>query len=425
MTEQAMFGCIADDYTGAADLAGILARRGLRVIQCFGVPRDSSSFVDRRFDVVIVALKTRSVAKAEAISQSLKAAEWLQSIGVTHFYFKYCSTFDSTAHGNIGPVAEALMESQSCKATLFCPAFPENGRSVYLGHLFVNGVLLNESDMQNHPLTPMTDASLPRLLSAQSNRTVGLLPWTDITQGVSRTESVIARLRSDGKALLVIDTLCEQDMAIVSEVVCDWKLTTGGSAFAGHLVDRWIEKGRMHRGQESETPITTDSRAAVLSGSCSAATREQIAFFSSRFPAKKIDVVAASKDNHVLDELISWIDAHADAKSILLYTTAEPSELAKIQKSIGKDHAAMVAETVLAELANALVQRGVRRFVIAGGETSGAIVNRLGIQSVRIGSEIAPGVPWVYSMNEPTIALALKSGNFGGRSFFDDAVGNL
>ncbi len=415
-------GCIADDYTGATDLAGILAARRLRVIQCFCVPTGPATFSIDGVDAIVIALKSRSLPADQAVAQSLAALTWLREKGASRFYFKYCSTFDSTTAGNIGPVAEALLASLGEEHCLFCPAFPENGRTVYLGHLFVNGTLLNESGMRHHPLTPMTDSYLPRVLATQSRRGVGLLPWSVVEQGAGAVSQFVQRLIAAGQPLVIADALTAQDLATLSDSQSGHQLFTGGSAWAGHLADTWLQSGQMILTVRNEPSIASNSPAVVLSGSCSEATRQQVAAFARRHPALKLDLLAGDDNATTIKSAVDWADKHLHRSAVLIYTTSDPEELRRVQSTLGAAVAAELAEFLLAEIAVQLVARGVRRLVVAGGETSGAIVNRLGIQAVRIGRQIAPGVPWVFTTSSPQLALALKSGNFGGVDFFSEAL---
>jgi uncharacterized protein YgbK (DUF1537 family) len=422
--ENPLIGCIADDFTGATDLSGLLRRSGMSVVQCFGIPNQGSASDPARaralvsgYDAIVVALKTRSIPADAACEQSCDAARWLQSLGSRRFFFKYCSTFDSTDRGNIGPVAEALMELLGVRQTIFCPSFPENGRTVYHGHLFVGDRLLHESGMQHHPLNPMTDANLVRVLSAQSNSRVGLLSASDLADS-----PLAVRSRLDSLPPLVIaDATDDSQLGTIAHAVADHKLVTGGSAIAGQIADVLRARGEFDAMPNVDTTFPS-GRAAVLSGSCSRATLEQIATFADSHPWLQLDVAAAAADHSVLERAKSWIGENFDRSPLLITTSTDPGTLQAVQAAVGRQRAAETAETLLSELAAYLVELGVRRLVVAGGETSGAVTQRLGFEAIRIGPEIAPGVPWTESLGEPRIALALKSGNFGSRDFFQDAI---
>jgi 3-dehydrotetronate 4-kinase len=411
-----LMGCIADDYTGATDVASMLTRAGLRVIQCFGVPGTSKDLLD--FDAIVVALKSRSIASQDAVSQSLEALEFLQSLGLERFFFKYCSTFDSTALGNIGPVADALAHATRSAQVLFCPAFPENGRTVYCGHLFVNGVPLCESSMRRHPLTPMTDSNLVRVLRAQTKRPVVSLPLG----GALPLEVQ--------EQCFIVDAISNEDLAHAAELACQHRLLTGGSAIARY----WATAILAWNSQplESEHDKLLDScddhhRWVVLAGSCSDATREQIAAFEKYYPVLHLDLASASNLDAMVHQCWKWCNEQWQSSQsqflpLLLTASAKPESVEAARSKFGAIDAAACAENVLAEVANKLRMSGIRKFIIAGGETAGAIMNSLGIRAVRIGREIAPGVPWVTTLSHPKLTLSLKSGNFGGPNFFLDAL---
>lgn len=410
-----LLGCIADDYTGATDVAGMLSRAGLNVIQCFGIPSQSDDLRDA--DAVVVALKSRSIATAEAVKLSLEALEFLQSIGAERFFFKYCSTFDSTAQGNIGPVADALASKLDAPQVLFCPAFPENGRTVYCSHLFVHGVPLHESGMRHHPLTPMTDSNLVRVLQAQSQRQVANL---------SLTESLPT---SDVPAHYIVDAITDVDLEHAAQLATHHRLLTGGSAvacfWATALLDRRLVKPN-HRTTSRPTSSHQHDRCIVLAGSCSQATRKQIAEFEKSFPVLHLDLASFTSVEAVVSAAVNWFDTHWNSASpdkppLLVSTSAKLEGISAAREKFGQLAAAEFAEQVLSRLAKELHQQGLRCFVVAGGETAGAIINSLGIRSVRIGDEIAPGVPWITTLASPQLKLTLKSGNFGGPSFFLDA----
>jgi 3-dehydrotetronate 4-kinase len=411
-----LMGCIADDYTGATDVASMLTRAGLRVIQCFGVPSTSEDLLD--FDAIIVALKSRSIASHEAVNQSLEALEFLQSLGIERFFFKYCSTFDSTALGNIGPVSDALAHATRSAQVLFCPAFPENGRTVYCGHLFVNGVPLGESSMRHHPLTPMTDSNLVRVLRAQTKRPVVSLPLGGTLPSEIREQNFI------------VDAISNEDLAHAAELACQHRLLTGGSAIAHYWATALLARhGKLSEVKHAALPDACNDhhRCIVLAGSCSDATRQQIAAFEKLFPVLHLDLAASSNLNELVHQSCQWCNEQwqsSQSKLLpLLLTTSAKSELVAAARSkFGEIGAAEYAENVLAEIATKLQMSGVRKFIVAGGETAGAIINSLGIRAVRIGREIAPGVPWVTTLSQPRLTLTLKSGNFGGPNFFLNAL---
>ena len=422
--EKLLLGCIADDFTGATDLANTLMRRGMRTIQTIGVPADKEAL--SAADAVVIALKTRTAPKHEAVSQSLAACRWLKSRGARQFYFKYCSTFDSTPEGNIGPVADALLDELGLDFTTVCPAFPETGRTIYQGHLFVGAALLSDSPMRHHPLTPMTDANLPRVLSRQTHAQVGLIPWPTVRGGAAVIRSSFDDLRRRGITYAVIDALEDDDLLALGEAGADLKLMTGGSGAAIGLPENFRKSGLLAGRSGPEHLPEAGGMAAVLSGSCSAATLRQIEEMSRHHPAFKLDVMSFSRAYEAaLQEVMDWALARIPDSPILIYASAPPQEVERAQAALGVERAGNLIEQSLADLAKSLMAAGVRRLVIAGGETSGAVVTALGIRTLRIGEQIAPGVPATVSLGEPLIALALKSGNFGGDDFFLRALSAL
>jgi 3-dehydrotetronate 4-kinase len=418
-----LLGCIADDFTGATDLANTLVRSGMRTIQAIGVPA-SDTGIDKA-DAIVVALKTRTVPKNDAISQSLAACRWLKARGALQFYFKYCSTFDSTPEGNIGPVADALMAELGLDFTTICPAFPETGRTIYQGHLFVGSELLSDSPMRHHPLTPMTDANLLRVLSRQTSAEVGLVPWPIVKRGAAAIRSSCDDLRRRGVAYAVIDALEDNDLIALGEAGADLKLMTGGSGGAVGLPRNFLSAGLLTERSGPERLPEAGGTAAVLSGSCSAATLRQIDEMRKAHPALKLDVAALSRVyESTLREVMAWVLPRL-SRSPLIYASAPPEEVKKAQAMLGAERAGSLIEQALADVSKALTAAGVRRLIVAGGETSGAVVTALGIPALRIGKQIAPGVPATLSLGEPPIALALKSGNFGGDDFFLRALSAL
>lgn len=411
-------GAIADDFTGATDLANTLAKEGMRVTQLIGVPDEA---VDAgEVDAVVVALKTRSIAPADAMAQSLAALQWLQAQGARQILFKYCSTFDSTAKGNIGPVADALMDALETDFALVCPAFPENGRTIYKGNLFVGDLPLAESSMKDHPLTPMRDSSLVRLMDAQSLRAAGVIPYEAVEAGVEAVRTRIEELKAKGISYGVADAISDRHLRTLGEAVKHHRLITGGSGIAVGLPANFILPSE-EKGEATNAMPKIAGRSLVLAGSCSAATRSQIARVSDSWPTARIDVDALAGGEDVAGELSAWAEASTPGTPILIYASADPDEVAKTQERYGVERAGRLVEEVFGQLAQRLTEKGFSRLVVAGGETSGAVVSALGISALRIGPEIAPGVPWTESLQAPDIALALKSGNFGGPDFFKAA----
>jgi uncharacterized protein YgbK (DUF1537 family) len=412
-------GCIADDYTGATDLASNLVRQGMRVVQTMGI---SDEPLDEDVDAVVVALKTRTVTAAEAVKQSLAALAWLRSTRPEQIYFKYCSTFDSTSAGNIGPVAEALMDALECDFTIACPAFPENGRTVFNGHLFVGDRLLQESGMRHHPLTPMTDSDLVRVLQAQTKRKVGLIDHTVLRLGADAITKRMAQLRNEGVSLAMVDAACEEDLMAMGPALASLALVTAGSGVAIGLPRNF---GIEPRNLAGKLPSPNGYRA-VVSGSCSAATNAQVDVFKATGgPAFPVDPLRLAGGEDVVGEALSWARAHLQEGPVLVYATAEPAAVKQVQAQLGVQAAGELVERTLARIARGLVSDGVGQLIVAGGETSGACTQALNITRMRIGPKAAPGVPWCYAQSSDSryagLHIALKSGNFGDANFFVNA----
>jgi uncharacterized protein YgbK (DUF1537 family) len=419
MSAAIRLGCIADDFTGATDLANNLVRAGMRVVQTIGTPKTALA---ADVDAVVVALKSRTIAASEAVAQSLEALEWLQAQGAQQIYFKYCSTFDSTPAGNIGPVTEALMDALGCDFTIATPAFPDNQRSVFKGHLFVGDVLLNESGMQNHPLTPMTDANLVRVLQAQVKRKVGLIDHRSVSQGEAAIRLRIQRLQGEGVGIAVVDALCNDDLLSIGLALKDMPLVTAGSGVAIGLPANF---GIAPSLASSRLPAASGLQA-VLSGSCSLATNRQVrSFIQAGHPAFGIDPLRIAAGDDVAAEALAWAGPLLQKGPLLVYSTSDPGAVKSVQGRLGVQAAGDMVERTLAAIARGLVMRGVRQLVVAGGETSGACVQALNIQQLTIGPQIEPGVPWCHALSDAAgpegLHLTLKSGNFGGDDFFGKA----
>jgi uncharacterized protein YgbK (DUF1537 family) len=417
-----LLGCIADDFTGATDLANMLVRGGMRTVQSIGIPSaEVAAGLDA--DAIVIALKSRTTPVAEAVTESLAALEWLQARGCEQIFFKYCSTFDSTAAGNIGQVSEALLDKLGSDFTLACPAFPENGRTIFRGHLFVQDQLLSESGMQHHPLTPMGDANLVRVLQSQTTRKVGLLRYDAVSGGVAAVQKRIAELRADGVAMAVADALSDADLYTLGSACADLPLLTGGSGLALGLPENFRRAGKLRDFDVSELPQVAGGEV-VLAGSASVATNGQVAaWLQAGRPAYRIDPLALAAGKPVVSEALAF--ARDATQTVLIYATSAPDEVKAVQQQLGVERAGTMVEEALGEIASGLREAGVRRFVVAGGETSGAVVQALGVQLLQIGAQIDPGVPATISSTAEPLALALKSGNFGGRDFFAKALKQL
>lgn len=414
-----LLGAIADDFTGATDLSNTLIKGGVRVIQTVGVP--DASFDPEESQAVVVALKSRTAPADVAVTRSLAALRWLRDLGARQFFFKYCSTFDSTVDGNIGPVADALLEDLSEDFALVCPAYPANSRTVYMGHLFVGSELLSDTAMKDHPLTPMRDPSVVRVLNGQSRYRTGLIGYDAISLGVAATESAIAALRRDGCRYGVTDALSDNHLTTIGAAARSHRLVTGGSGVAIGLTENFRRAGLLSPPEQPCMP-QVGGTAAILAGSCSKATRDQISNWKrAGRPSLKLDVDRISCDADSVLEVVAWADKVAD-QEVLIYSSDDPDDVALLQKKYGREPVSAAIETAMGKIANGLVAGGRRRLIVAGGETAGAVVTALAVRGLRIGPEIDPGVPWTETIDEPRVALALKSGNFGGEDFFVKAL---
>ena len=417
MPKPLLLGCIADDFTGATDLANNLVRAGMRVVQTIGVPTEPLS---AEVDAVVVALKSRTIAPQDAVDQSLQALQWLQAQGAQQIYFKYCSTFDSTALGNIGPVTEALMQALETDFTIATPAFPDNGRTVFKGYLFVGDVLLNESGMQHHPLTPMVDANLVRVMQGQCKSKVGLLSHKTIAQGATAIQQEITNLKQQGVRIAIVDAVSNDDLMRLGPVLKGMPLVTAGSGVAIGLPQNF---GLSPTPQASVLPKATGLQA-VVSGSCSQATNRQVAHFkASGRPAFLIDPLHLKGSwEDLVQEALAWAQGHLSTGPVLVYSTATPESVQAVQSQLGVEASGHQVEQALAAIARGLVQLGVHQLIVAGGETSGACVQALAIEQLQIGLQIDPGVPWCHAHTPlGDVHITLKSGNFGTDDFFTKA----
>ncbi|WP_246475023.1 3-oxo-tetronate kinase [Diaphorobacter ruginosibacter] len=418
-----LLGCIADDFTGATDLANNLVRAGMRVVQTIGVPAEPLA---ADVDAVVVALKSRTIAAAEAVSQSLAALRWLQEQGARQFYFKYCSTFDSLfsgeVRGNIGPVTEALMDALGTDFTIATPAFPDNKRTVFKGYLFVGDVLLSESGMQNHPLTPMTDPNLVRVMQAQCQRKVGLIDHAVVARGADAVTQRIEGLKAEGVSIAVVDAVSNDDLVRMGPALAALPLLTAGSGVAIALPANF---GLEPSSQAGALPPAKGLRA-IVSGSCSLATNGQVRhFIENGGAAMALDPLRIAAGADVVGEVLAWAGPLLANGPVLVYSTAQSDAVKSVQSRLGVEEAGAMVERTVAAIARGLVEQGVRQLVVAGGETSGACVQALQIAQMQIGSQIDPGVPWCHAHSPAAGAeglhVTLKSGNFGGEDFFTRA----
>lgn len=419
-----ILGCIADDFTGATDLANNLVRTGFRVIQTIGIPTEPLS---QEVDSVVIALKTRTIDLKDAVAQSLAALNWLKSNGADQIYFKYCSTFDSTPTGNIGPVTDALMAALNTDFTIACPAFPDNGRTIFKGYLYVGDELLHESGMRNHPLTPMTDSNLVRVLQAQTKHKVGLIDYRTVAQGAAAVSKRISELKQAGIVMAVVDAVSNADLISMGPALAELPLLTAGSGVAIGLKPN-LKPNQSVANKVLDVAKLPEAQGfkAIVSGSCSTATNTQVAAFKSGGGAAfAVDPLQSANGVDVVANALAWAKDKLAHGAVLMYATAEPDAVRAVQAKLGVTKSGEMVEHALAAIVKGLVALGVQQLIVAGGETSGACVQALGISCMRIGPQIAPGVPWCYAAANERIQdglhIALKSGNFGGADFFTSA----
>jgi uncharacterized protein YgbK (DUF1537 family) len=413
-----LLGCIADDLTGATDLSLMLSQEGLRTVQSTGIPSPDLDLSEA--DALVIALKSRSIPAKDAVAQSLEAARTLKALGAKRLLFKYCSTFDSTDEGNIGPVAEALLDFVGGGQTIACPAFPKAGRTIYAGHLFVNGVLLSESPLKDHPLNPMRDPDLRRVLQRQTKLAVGLVGFEDVEGGCSKIAAALKREAEAGRPISIVDALNDRHLRKIGLAAADLPLITGGSGIAMGLPEAYVASGLLAKLTSPPATMKAPSgKRVILAGSCSAATRQQIEVaMGEGVPGFRIEVDTLAAGQSAVDAIIAWVEAQSGDRPPLVYSSADPATIRQIQDRLGRDAAGSLVEHAIASVAVGLERRGFSQFLVAGGETSGAVVQALGAQALAIGPEIDPGVPWTRSLGGPDLALGLKSGNFGAPDFF-------
>jgi 3-dehydrotetronate 4-kinase len=411
-----LLGCIGDDFTGSSDLANTLAKGGMRVTQYCRLPAQPA---DPGVEAGIVALKSRTIPPADAVARSLAAAEWLLGQGCRQIFFKYCSTFDSTPDGNIGPVIDALMDRLGTAITVVCPAFPATGRSVYQGHLFVKDRLLSESGMERHPLTPMTDPDIRRWLARQSRRDVGHVAAPTVFAGAAAIADALAGETAAGRQVVVVDAIRDDDLLAIGAAARDLPLVTGGSGVALGLPENFRAEGLLAAKAAGWTG--SDGPAVILSGSCSTMTRAQVSRYAAGHPSLEIVPEQVMEGRATPAIAADWALRQVNTDAPLIYSSAAPETVAAAQDRYGRDRVAGAIEAFFAETARRLRAGGVTRMVVAGGETAGAVVEGMGLTALDIGPEIAPGVPALRAAGEP-LWLTLKSGNFGDEDFFARAL---
>ena len=414
-----ILGAVADDYTGASDLANTLSRNGLSTIQTIGVP--AAGFEAGEVDAIVVALKIRSVEAPSAVAAATAGYDWLMSRGARHVVYKICSTFDSTDSGNIGPVGEAFRARAGAGCVMVTPAFPETGRTVYLGHLFVGDVPLNESPLKDHPLNPMRDSKLVRVLKRQSKAPVGLVALPTVAEGGAAIMRRLAELDEQGIGAAIVDAVFERDLETIGEAAAQGPVSVGASGLGLGLA-RAFARGRGAGASAALEPV--GGLAAILAGSCSRATLDQVAAAEGGVPTLRLSPQRLIEDTNEAERAVAWAKDRLAAGPVLIASSAEPGDVAALQARFGREASGHAIEAALAEIAAGLVGIGVRRLIVAGGETAGAAVDRLGVRAFRLGPEIAPGVPLMRTIgrDDGEMQVALKSGNFGGRDFFARAL---
>jgi 3-dehydrotetronate 4-kinase len=416
-------GCIADDYTGASDLANTLTRCGLRTVQTIGVPAGDLALPE--VDAVVVSLKSRSIESSLAVSRSRDAEKWMRQRGARHVLFKICSTFDSTDAGNIGPVMDALRADSGDAIVLVTPAFPETGRTVYQGNLFVGSVPLNESPLKDHPLNPMHDSNLVRVLARQSRTKISLVALADIARGPDAVRARLADLAGKGFGAAIADAVFERDLETIGTVALDHRVSVGASGLGLGLARALVASGHItSHTSNAIAEAAVGGPAACLAGSCSQATLQQIAKAEQAMPVLHLDPDQILAGKAEARRALAWARERLAEGPVLIASSSTPEEVAALQTRHGRDAAGHAIEQAMADIAEGLVQSGARRLVVAGGETSGAVVDRLGIPGFLVGAEIAAGVPVLRAVGVGggDMLLALKSGNFGGPEFFSDAL---
>ncbi len=412
-----LLGCVADDLTGATDLALVLSQNGMRTVLVLDTPPGSGATPDA--DAVVVALKTRTMNPDRAVHHSLEALEWLKGHGAQRFFFKYCSTFDSTERGNIGPVAEAMADVLLPDITLFCPAFPANGRTVYRGHLFVEGRLLSESSLATHPLTPMTDPDLVRVLQKQCRHSqVGLIPLETVERGTGAILEAMQALQDAGFRFCIVDALDDGHLLSIADAGASQPLVTGGSAVTAGLPAVYRLEGKLPEAPGPAKLEQVEGPVAVLSGSCSEASQRQVSRLAEQALAIEVDPLALAEGAATVQSLLERAGDLSSAQTVMFFSTAPAPNVAIARERLGRWQAGELVEKTFAGLASELVGRGIRKLIVAGGETSGAVARELGLSQLRVGPEIDPGVPWMQSLGDQGLLLAFKSGNFGGPDFF-------
>ncbi|MCI6887551.1 MAG: four-carbon acid sugar kinase family protein [Lachnospiraceae bacterium] len=416
MEKKLILGCIADDFTGASDAASFLVKGGMQTILFNGVPQEQE--LAESCQAIVIALKTRTQETSSAVEDTLRAARWLKHQGARQIYIKYCSTFDSTPQGNIGPIMDAMLEEFQVPYTILCPALPVNGRIVRQGHLYVNGVPLHESPMKNHPLTPMWDSSIAGLMEPQSRYSCINITKDDYLRARISIEQQIQEYGQTHRHFYIVpDYTQNDDAATIVRLFGSLPVLSGGSGILTELARQYAQTDT----ERAFVSTSTEGSGILLAGSCSEMTRRQIAYAQSHdVISLQIQPLALLSGEQTPDELWAFLEANR-GKQILLYSSDTPDNVRKIQES-GREKIAELLEQTTAALARRAVETGYTRIIVAGGETSGAVTKALGFDSYIIGESVAPGVPVMIPRSSRQVRLVLKSGNFGQEDFFIRAL---
>ncbi|MEZ5924081.1 MAG: four-carbon acid sugar kinase family protein [Hyphomicrobiaceae bacterium] len=417
-----LLGAIADDLTGGIELASMLVAQGVRT--GFGIGPAASLVEDA--EAQVIALKTRVIPADEAVTAVLGGAERLITRGARQVFFKYCATFDSTPAGNIGPCAEALIDRLDAHRALFCPALCETGRTVYQGHMFGGSTLLSDSPKRFDPLTPMTDSNLVRVLQAQSRQKVGLIDHSIVEAGPEAIRYRSEQLAAEGATLQIVDTLNENHLAAIADAAAGMPLLTGNSSVAAHLPACWRRSGDL----QATAPIMlagVDGPGAVIAGSVAEQTRQQLAVFGTHHPVLTLHLERAFAGDDLVGEAMTFArQCMRQCRDFAISTAVPQAAVDQLQTRFGRAETAAQAEFILSTLAHRFVHElGVRRIVVAGGETSGAVVAALGLTRLEVGPYLGLGMSRAITRTEPILGLSLKSGKLGSLDVFERLLADM
>ena len=418
----AVFGVVADDLTGGMETAAMLVAQG---IPC-GFVTDPAALADLPdMPAYVVAQKTRVIPAADAVAKMEAGARALLNRKTRQLFFKYCATFDSTDEGNIGPVTDMLMELTGAECTAFCPGSPDLARTVYNGHLFLGTQLISESPKRFDPLTPMTDPDLVRVLQRQTSTPVGLLSLPLLRGGQDRLRAHLAQEIAQGRHFFITDSVAPEDLDVVAALTLDWPVMTGNATIVRHYPPLWKAKGWIRSDEALPTLPAVNGAGVVLSGSCADRSMEQLAAFEAERPVLRLDLLAMPDAKAAIAEALAWALPRLAEGPVAIATSASPAAVRAAQDRYGRSGAASLAEAIIGGLAVALRDAGVRRFVVAGGETSGSVVEHLGIRELQVGAYGGPGIGNAVTRGEDPMAFCLKSGKLGPVDMFLSALHSM